>query len=319
MGYAFISYSSRQLKELNRVKEYLKANDIGFWAAPDDIPIGSKYSEVIKRAISGASCVLLLLSDLSQNSTYCKLEIALALKLEKPIIPIQLEDVILNDDFSLFLSDSKEFFPIPKRFTTSKSVKLLNQLKILCTDPEEGPVEPVDPSYKIGPFRKGTWLQIFGWLWMIAGYIPFNALAGICFPVPPQFDSFTGDGMDPFNGPYIGKTSAQSAFLITALMLLGMLCVCYGFSLNRKHKSKERLYFNQFSLCQMMLLVSFILYGISYRVATWNLLEHLYIYCESIWIDACSYIYFVSLLMFLATFIVWLIRRIRQRRSRQKN
>ena len=123
MGYAFISYSSHQQRQLARVKEYLNDNHIRFWAAPEDIPIGSKYSEVIKRAIAESSCVLFLLSDRSQNSTYCKLEVALALKLEKPVIPIQLEDVILNDDFSLYLSD-RELYPLPGRLTNSRTNRL---------------------------------------------------------------------------------------------------------------------------------------------------------------------------------------------------
>lgn len=299
MGYAFISYSSQQQHRLNQVKEYLTSNGISFWSAPDDIPIGSKYSEVIKRAIEDAACVLFLLSDRSQNSTYCKLEIALAVKLGKTVIPIQLEDVILNDDFSLYLSTS-EIFPFPRKITTDKTQKLLNQLKLLCADPEQGPVEPEDPSYKIGWFRKGTWLQIFGWIWVVGGYIPFSAFGDLCFPVHPpvggnhleygRFDWMLADGL-----------------LVTALMLVGLVAICYGFSLNRKKRGYPRLFFKRFSLCQLLLLISCTCWGIGAPlVGPW--LEH----NPSPLVDICAFIWQASLVLFLVTLLFWAVSRIIQ-------
>lgn len=312
MGYAFISYSSAQQRQLNQVKEYLKDNDISFWSAPDDIPIGSKYSEVIKRAIADSSCVLFLLSDRSQNSTYCKLEIALALQLEKTIIPIQLEDVILNDDFSLYLSSS-EIFPLPRKITTAKTNKLLNQLKLLCADPDQKPAEPADPSYKIGWFRKGTWMQILGWIWAIGGYGPFRAFAELCFPVPPYYDGGANHPVDNWNGPLIAERGFKGGVLVTALMLIGLLAVCYGFSLNRKKQGKHRLFFKQFSLCQLLFLIAYACWGIgSPLVDLW--IEHysspLVIFCSALWA--------ASLILFPVTLVIWAFGRIRQLIQRRK-
>lgn len=321
MGYAFISYSSTQQRQLDRVKEYLRSNGISFWAAPEDIPIGSKYSEVIKRAIENASCVLFLLSERSQNSTYCKLEVALALKLEKPIIPIQLEDVILNDDFALYLSTS-EIYPLPRKITNAKTNKLLSQLKLLCADPDQGPVEPAepaDPSYKIGWFRKGTWLQIFGWVWVIGGGMLFSILADLCFPVPPLFPSFTGDGLDSWTAPIIAEMTFRGDVLVTALQLIGWLAVCYGFSLNRKKYGQTYLFFRQFSLCQILLLMFHVCFGISVSLEFLVTINHLDHYYSSFWVDNISCIFDASFYFLYAALGIWLFGRLRWLYLRWKN
>lgn len=320
MGYAFISYSSAQQKQLYQVREYLQAHDIAFWSAPDDIPIGAKYSEVIKRAIENASCVLFLLSDKSQNSTYCKLEIALALQLEKPIIPIQLEDVILNDDFSLYLSTS-EFYPLPRRIPTDKSQRLLNQLHLLCADPEQGPVELADPSYRIGWLKKGTWLQLLGWLWILGGPTPFYALANLCFPIPPRYQGVGGDGLDFMNAPVIAETACYTAILVTLLLIPGLLAICYGYSLNRRHRGGEKLYFKQFSLCQLLTIIGFTGCSISFRLVIENV-DHLDHHVSLFLVDAADAIFGGSLLLLLATLLLRLIwsacRRLLARRRKTK-
>lgn len=51
MSYAFISYGSKDRDIVNPIKDILVANGIKTWVAPDDIPAGSNYSEVINDAI----------------------------------------------------------------------------------------------------------------------------------------------------------------------------------------------------------------------------------------------------------------------------
>ncbi|MBR4865398.1 MAG: toll/interleukin-1 receptor domain-containing protein [Clostridia bacterium] len=306
MGYAFISYSSQEQRQLKKVQEFLKTNGIAFWSAPDDIPIGSKYSEVITRAISNASCVLFLLSDRSQNSTYCKLEIALALKQEKPVIPVQLEDVILNDEFALYLGES-ELFPIPRAIATPKTNRLRNQLLLLCSDPEEAPREPPDPSYRIGWFRKGTWLQLFGWIWMVGGIVPFFALADILFPIPNAHHGAADSGLNWYNTPVIAQMTLKSNLLVTALELLGLLTVCYGFSLNRKRLGGRRLLFKQFSLCQVLLIIAWVGFGANFLL----LANELDDYYSPFWIECSNYVLGGSLILFLVTFVIWLLGRVR--------
>ena len=308
MGYVFISYSSTQSYQMKKMTEFLKTNGISFWVAPDDIPIGAKYSEVIKRAIEESSCVLFLLSDRSQNSTYCKLEIALAVQLEKTIIPVQLEDLILNDAFSLYLSTS-EIYPFPGRITTAGTVQLLNQLNLLCGVPSEQKL--LDPSYKIGKFRKGTWLQILGWLWIVFGGMLISMLTSALFPVPPLFDSFTGDSMDSFLAPLIAEMTISGDILGTVLRLGGWMTVFYGFTLNRKYYERKYLFFKQFSLCQMLLLFFIVGMGISWNLNTYRVINHLHYYYSNFWVEVTPVIYDTSLCVLMAALVIWLFGRIR--------
>jgi len=314
MGYVFISYSALEQRQLKKMQEFLKANGISFWSAPDDIPIGSKYSEVITRAIANASCVLFLLSDHSQNSTYCKLEVALALKREKPVIPVQLEDVILNEEFSLYLGNS-EFFPLPRAIMTGKANQLRNQLKLLCTDPEEEAPIPPDPSYKIGWFRKGTWLQLIGWIWMIGGVEPFFALANILFPIPNAHYGAVNSGLTPYNAPLVAQMRMNGNLLVTMLELLGLLTVCYGFSLNRKRLGGRRLFFKQFSLCQVLLIIAWVGFGANFLL----LANELDDYYSPFWIECSNYILGGSLILFLVTFVIWLFGGICRRYRKYKS
>ena len=107
MGYAFISYSSHNQAPADAMRELLKKNNIDTWMAPYDIPIGSKYAMVISRAVKDCACFILLLTDHAQNSVWVAKEVERAINYRKPIIPIQLVDLVLNDEFELYISNDQ--------------------------------------------------------------------------------------------------------------------------------------------------------------------------------------------------------------------
>ena len=104
MGYVFISYSSKDGAEAEKIK--LLLNDRGFetWMAPGDIPAGKKYASVIVSAIRDCSCFLLLLTENAQASTWVPKEVERAVSFKRPIVPVQLDELELNDEFSLYIS-----------------------------------------------------------------------------------------------------------------------------------------------------------------------------------------------------------------------
>lgn len=104
MGYAFISYSSKNGEIKKEFESLLKKNNLEFWLAPDDIPVGSKYAQVINTAIKNCSCFVLLLTKESINSQWVAKEVERAINYKKFIIPIQLDNVLLNDEFELYIS-----------------------------------------------------------------------------------------------------------------------------------------------------------------------------------------------------------------------
>lgn len=104
MGYVFISYSTKEQSLADAMKKLLEKHGIQTWMAPGDIPAGNKYAQVINQAIKGCSCFILMLSNNAQNSVWVAKETERAVNYRKPIIPIQLENVLLNDEFELYIS-----------------------------------------------------------------------------------------------------------------------------------------------------------------------------------------------------------------------
>lgn len=134
MGYAFISYSSRQQKDADALRQLLHTNEIRTWMAPYDIPAGEDYADVVNDAIQNAACIVLLLTKDSQKSTFVDKEIERALHYGKTIAPIQLDDATLNDSFSFYLCN-QQIITVPTiDASVPKIEKLLQHLQFLCND-----------------------------------------------------------------------------------------------------------------------------------------------------------------------------------------
>ncbi len=124
IGYVFISYSSKNEDIANTFRKILDKNGIPSWMAPMDIPVGSSYMEMIDRAISGCSCLLLLLTDSAQQSQWIEKEVVSAIDSKKVIIPVQLEDLVLNHRFKFALGNT-QFIRIPKVDENSSDIKTI--------------------------------------------------------------------------------------------------------------------------------------------------------------------------------------------------
>lgn len=105
MGYVFISYSTKHQTAADTLQHILRKEQIETWMAPNSIPAGKKYPAVITDAIRNSSCVILLLSEAAQNSQWIAKEVEIALNCKKTIVPIQMEPITLNDEFSFYLSN----------------------------------------------------------------------------------------------------------------------------------------------------------------------------------------------------------------------
>ena len=102
--------------------------------APYDIPEGTEYGDVINNAIKNAACLVLLLTEDAQNSTYVDKEIERALHYGKTIAPIQLGHVILNDSFSFYLCNQQIEMVSALDESLPKLQKLLKHLHLLCNN-----------------------------------------------------------------------------------------------------------------------------------------------------------------------------------------
>lgn len=138
MGYAFISYSSKNQASADAMRELFNKHNIDTWMAPYDIPAGSKYAAVITKAIRDCSCFVLLLSNDSQASEAVDSEVELAaLTFKKSIITVELEKVILNDAFTFYIHN-KQIIAAHKIDKDSREIKqILEAVKAYTNVVEE--------------------------------------------------------------------------------------------------------------------------------------------------------------------------------------
>lgn len=122
MGYAFISYSTKNQASADAMRDLLKSKGIETWMAPGDIPVGSKYAQVISKAVKDCACFILLLTNAAQNSVWVAKETERAVNYRKPILPLQLEEITLNDDFEMYIS-TDQLVAIPKIDHLSEEVQ----------------------------------------------------------------------------------------------------------------------------------------------------------------------------------------------------
>ncbi len=130
MGYAFISYSTKNKETADAIKSLFNKNSIETWMAPNDIPPGSKYAQVISKAIKNCSCFVLLLTKNAQNSVWVPKEVERAINYKKVIIPVQLDNSLLNDEFEMYISTDQI---LPIRIIDETSDEVSNLLRIVST------------------------------------------------------------------------------------------------------------------------------------------------------------------------------------------
>ena len=132
MGYAFISYSTKNQQMADSFKTLFNQNGVETWMAPGDIPFGSTYTSTINRAIKGASCFVLLLSESAQGSQWVLKETERAVSTGKTVFTVMLDDVPLNDDFEFMLSTSQAV-AIRKIDENNENIKRLLQAVVEYT------------------------------------------------------------------------------------------------------------------------------------------------------------------------------------------
>ncbi len=130
MGYAFISYSTKNQTKADAVNDLFKRNNIDTWMAPYDIPPGSKYAQVINQAIKNCTCFVLLLTNEAQKSPWIPKEIERAVNYRKIVIPVELESIVLNDEFEFYISTNQiiAIKTVDEKSTEIK--KLITELRV---------------------------------------------------------------------------------------------------------------------------------------------------------------------------------------------
>lgn len=103
--YWFISYSSKDSSVVEEIINLLISCGITYWKAPEMIPAGSNYAKEIPKAIHDCSVVLFVVSQASQESIWVEKEIDIAIGYRKKIIPVKIDDTVLNDMYRFYLNN----------------------------------------------------------------------------------------------------------------------------------------------------------------------------------------------------------------------
>ncbi len=93
----FISYSSQDKEERESVRLALARHLITTWTHNRDIVKGEEFDKAIERGIEGADNFLFFITKDSIISEYCLFELEYAVKLNKRIIPLLIEEVPIKD------------------------------------------------------------------------------------------------------------------------------------------------------------------------------------------------------------------------------
>jgi hypothetical protein len=100
----FISHSSSDKAVADAVCAGLENTGIRCWIAPRDVQPGRSFAGEIARAIKNSKAMVLIFSARSNNSEQVLREVQLAVTAQLHIVQFRIENVILNDDLSYFLS-----------------------------------------------------------------------------------------------------------------------------------------------------------------------------------------------------------------------
>lgn len=101
----FISYSRKDQEVADYLCDFLKENDIEYWIDKEGIFSSSNYKELIVDAIEVSKAVIFISSVNSNSSINVIREIGYAVNMNKPILPLKLDDAQYAKSIRLDISD----------------------------------------------------------------------------------------------------------------------------------------------------------------------------------------------------------------------
>lgn len=121
----FISYSRKDKEAADYLCEILKENDIAYWIDKEGIYSSSNYKELIVDAIDVSQAVIFISSVNSNTSINVIREVGYAVNMNRPILPLVLDDAPYAKSIRLDISDIDQ---IDFRNPVMSSKKLITSL-----------------------------------------------------------------------------------------------------------------------------------------------------------------------------------------------
>lgn len=101
---AFISYASADRDKAEAICQSLESRGFRCWIAPRDLRAGREYGEEIIYGIGSSRCLVLVLSESANESTFVRREVERAVSKRKPVFPVRIEEVMPSPGLELFVS-----------------------------------------------------------------------------------------------------------------------------------------------------------------------------------------------------------------------
>ena len=182
MGYAFISYCTANQSEADSLRVLFAKNGIATWMAPYDIPVGSKYAQVISNALKGCACLVLVLTSQAQDSIWVAKEVERAIHYRKPVMPVQLGDVVLNDEFELYISTDQILY-VKRIDESSEDIRKILAAVKACTGQDATPVTvtPAQITFDMADLRTFASCGKEGSVFKVSQDVPEQATVQVNF------------------------------------------------------------------------------------------------------------------------------------------
>lgn len=103
---AFISYASPDSEKADEICASLEERGLRCWIAPRDVRAGREYGEEIIRGIERSRCLVLVLSEAANESTFVRREVERAVSKKKPVFPIRVEEVVPSPALEFFVAST---------------------------------------------------------------------------------------------------------------------------------------------------------------------------------------------------------------------
>ncbi|MEO0364534.1 MAG: toll/interleukin-1 receptor domain-containing protein [Pseudomonadota bacterium] len=103
----FVSYASQDAFHATRLSEFLEQHKVVCWIAPRDIALGQNYGEAIVRAIYHCRCMVVLLSEHSNQSKHVAKEVERAVHADLLLIPVRLDQTLPSGALEYLLSTNQ--------------------------------------------------------------------------------------------------------------------------------------------------------------------------------------------------------------------
>lgn len=128
MHQVFISYSSTDKAEAERICITLESAGMTCWIAPRNIPPGTDYPKAIVEAILAAQVLVLVLTDQAAASPNVASEVGHAFNGKKRIIPFRISQKPLPEELEYFLSLT-QWLDAPEGGTESNLTRLVEAIR----------------------------------------------------------------------------------------------------------------------------------------------------------------------------------------------